>query len=104
MNPPTESALKRSQKYRFSGTELNRISLRKERKKFIHVDGIDKINMHLIFTGVSHFHFFSYLVNITFIVLFDKFIWDILISYLLCLYCIFKGNLSKLFRTNLQNN
>ena len=83
MNPPTESALKRSQKYRFSGTELN---------------------MHLIFTGVSHFHFFSYLVNITFIVLFDKFIWDILISYLLCLYCIFKGNLSKLFRTNLQNN
>ena len=32
MNPPTESELKRSQKYRFSGTELNRISLKKERK------------------------------------------------------------------------
>ena len=29
MNPPTESGLKRSQKYRFSGTELNRISLKK---------------------------------------------------------------------------
>ena len=36
MNPPTESGLKRSQKYRFSGMELNRISLKKGRKKFIY--------------------------------------------------------------------
>ena len=33
MNPPTESGLKRSQKYRFSGTELNRIRLKKIKKK-----------------------------------------------------------------------
>ena len=38
MNPPTESGLKRSHKYRFGGTELNRISLKKEKKTlFIHV-------------------------------------------------------------------
>ena len=36
MNPLTESGVKRSQKYRFSGTELNRISFKKERKKFIY--------------------------------------------------------------------
>ena len=36
MNPPTKSGLKRSQKYRFSGTELNKIKLKKEIKKFIY--------------------------------------------------------------------
>ena len=36
MNPPTESGLKCSQKYRFSGTEFNRISLKKERRKSIY--------------------------------------------------------------------
>ena len=40
MNPPTELGLKGSQKYRFSETELNRISLIKERKKFMYVSQV----------------------------------------------------------------
>ena len=34
MNPPTESGLKRSQKYRFSGTELNLYGFRLREQKF----------------------------------------------------------------------
>ena len=51
MNPPTESGLKRSQKYRCRGTELNRISLKKERKFFysfmlsLHVILIYELNL-----------------------------------------------------------
>ena len=46
MNLPTESGLKRSQKYRFSGTELKRISLKKKEKSlFIHV----KLHVLLIY-------------------------------------------------------
>ena len=56
MNLPTESGLKRSQKYRVSGMELNRISLKKQKKVYLFM-----LSLHVIL--IYELNLFSIMYN-----------------------------------------